>query len=184
MPPQFITPGGLTVDRPDPAPAFNDGSGEEVVPGPPASVLNQADAGLLYEQYLVLTEYYWNSGLAQLPVAGPDGSECRVVKLSAAWGKKIVRYTARRSHLQPDLPSPVTTNPNETLMTARVTPTYEATPDGKEYLFTAEGRYDYALARPVFMTDGLGVAAVPPLAAQKGDAVTTWPGSVFVAGLL
>src|SRR5574341_667521 len=68
----------------------------------------------------LVIEYFWFNGIAQMPVARPPGSPndipCKLVRLHAPYGKKVVSWTAKRFGEMPKMPSPETDDANLTLI--------------------------------------------------------------------
>lgn len=126
-----------------------------------------------YEAYETETEYIWDSGLCQLPIAVDPGfitpasglesrPACAIVRMCAPFGQKIVRWSAARQGYMPQVPSPSYDNPNEVPTSVRVrvhTPPLDDA--GAQRLFKAEGVYVYLLIEPRFPLDGFPIGTTP-----------------------
>ena len=123
----------------------------------------------IYDAYLLAPAYYFHAGVAQMPVQGPDGTACEIVKTSAACVRVAVAcaaaWVSRRR-----CPIPGTRRPRKrnaggvqwTLLDSVIVP---ASPrleaDGLTYIWTAVGVYLYALNIPASLNGPLPTGAMP-----------------------
>lgn len=123
-----------------------------------------------YLLYDLDIEYVWDNGQLQAPVspsvefdpeASPDQTpfllrpETPTIQVSAPYGKKIVRFHVVRRGVQPYLPYPWSTDPNEVLLYSSVRPKAPVTSeDGMSLIYEVEGIYLYNLLQPYWPTDG------------------------------
>lgn len=92
--------------------------------------------------------YDTDEGVLQIPLAGPDETESRIVKTSGKYSKKIIQWIAERVGSIPEIPSAKTSDPNETLEYKVVgTASAEWMPDGKNRLYSISGTYVYAIKK-------------------------------------
>ncbi len=81
---------------------------------------------------------------------------CVIVQTCAPYGRKTVRFHIIRVGAQPELPDPTPQSVNETLKNCETKIAGpQATPDGKDFIWTASGTYVYHLTRPYWASDGL-----------------------------
>lgn len=126
-----------------------------------------------YGVYEVRTEYIWESGIVQSAVAQEsDATDSRILKLSGAYGKKVVTWTATRVGIPPVLPAPVGASGNEVLLSAVIrprAPDLEASGTTLEY--EVSGEYVFALLRPPWYADGIPMGSPPYTTIPKGENV-------------
>jgi hypothetical protein len=109
-----------------------------------------------YLIYQCTVAWEWDSGLAQQPVAGPDGTPAKFVKLGAAHGRKVVRFYAERLGEQPVLPAPEPDTDAQKLLRGKVVPANPMpTAEGGDYRFAVRGVYVYGLSLPVTPAAGI-----------------------------
>ncbi len=101
-----------------------------------------------YLVYDVYVTYSYDSGLRQLPVSDTGEAPADVVRLHAPISRKVVTFKARRLGAKPDAPDPTSTDPNEVLESAVVTPAVPLPGDGT-WTWEIAGRYEYFLLRPL-----------------------------------
>lgn len=140
-----------------------------------------------YGTYAIRTRYIYRSGKIQVPVAGPapaDSSEetSRVLRLHKPVIQKVVEYEATRSGLPPLVPNPETSNPNEELLEADIDVLAPPLGTGGERNYKISGLYTYALKKPVWVQDGLGMGTLPYTSFAK-EANILGP-QYFVNGLI
>lgn len=110
-----------------------------------------------YLEYNLSIRFFWNSGLADMPVAYQTGvpatKTVEMVQVSQAHGRKVVTFEITRANALPQPPDPSPASTNEVLLDASV-----ETSDPKEdisnsrYTYTMRGVYTYSLLVPVFVT--------------------------------
>jgi hypothetical protein len=131
--------------------------------------------------YLIDTRYWTNTGWVQMPVAGPDGSEARFVKVCAAYSTKVVSWTCEALDGPPVCPHWDTQSGNEVLLEKEITPCAPAPGLGGR-VWRVSGLYKYGLKLPPGDTDSLVTGVVP----GSGDDVTGCylPMSVFLRNVI
>lgn len=114
-----------------------------------------------YGNYTCRISYAMDSGDLQIPVCGPDGSECEIVSVQAPCGTKTVAWSVTRTGDKPRIPSPKPSNPNDRLISMTVSPfTDTLTANGvKEYRI--EGVYIYACRLPYNETTDMPMGKPP-----------------------
>src|SRR5438045_7280278 len=75
-----------------------------------------------YTTYSMSVTYLNVQGRIQTPVAGPPGTPCEVIQVSAPTGVKVVSWTAARDGAVPTVPDPATVDPNNILLSYQITP--------------------------------------------------------------
>lgn len=118
-----------------------------------------------YDKFLTEISYETSQGELQIPIAGVPSPlntpTSEVVTTSLPYDVKVVRFFVQRIGLPPDIPSPATSDPNETLLSSRIIPYAPALqPDGTNKLFSIAGEYRYALRVPVDLSKGLKMGKV------------------------
>lgn len=163
------------------------------LPSPAPDSLSLAQKIAPYQSYNIDTFYRWFSGVLQVPVAqtpaGTPGTytnrpSAGKVQTSAPYGQKLVVVTATRLNAMPVLPTPITTNSNETLLSVIINPQSPAIiPDMASRLFTIRAEYTYALTKPIWVPDG---TEDMPITEADGNTRSSYGiGSIqFVQGLI
>lgn len=119
-----------------------------------------------YTSYNMVTKYIWDEGLVQMPVAekSSDGQPpaCEIVRAEGACGRKEVRFTATRKGYHPNVPSPVTTDPNEVFAFADVGAVVPGLEASGEATYSVSGLYIYFLKKPWWVAgQGIPLGATP-----------------------
>jgi hypothetical protein len=136
-----------------------------------------------YLVYRYRDHYEYDSGLLSMPLSGLTAgpappSTLLVVQARRAATYRIVEFEIVRVGDKPVLPSLVSPNPNEVLLSASVTPQAPVVgPDGCNFTYGVSGRYVYAvLGGPVIPgTDPLRMGSSP-------TDTTTASGNVYDSG--
>lgn len=157
----MANPTYLPTDPPDPVlpPVSNDPG----LPGGGSVPVAPVQTGpTYYRESNQDGRYEWDPGVIQCPVAGPVGTPCELLRLHGGAAKRIVNWTAERVGAQPQVPSPLTQNPNEVTGHVMVMPCTPAfAPDGTPF-YRLSGRYEYYLVvAPEIGTDRLSSGGVP-----------------------
>jgi len=142
-------------------------------PSPQPSKVAASEATNPDTTYSWVVDYTEDTGILELPIAGPDGTPAMIVKTSAIYGYKLITWLAERIGAPPVLPSTAPADPaNEKYAGMTLTNGILAvTPDGTRAIYRRGGTYKYALLNPVnFATKGLA-GAKPPWAPNIGQNV-------------
>lgn len=128
----------------------------------PTQVVDQYAAAPL-TTFEMNTYYFTYGGNMQIPVAGPDGTPCRIVKVHAGCGKKIVTWTAERLGAWPEIPDPAAADPaNEVLDDVQVIPSAPLlSTNGRDHEFKICGVYVYLLRTPPDASKGFKAGIAP-----------------------
>jgi hypothetical protein len=93
--------------------------------------------------------YIASTGKLQVPVAGPEGSESRIVRVAATYGKKIMQWTATREGAMPIIPDPTPSDGrNEELADISINPTCPRLLASGGLHYVASGQYVFLLRKP------------------------------------
>lgn len=112
--------------------------------------------------YTIDVTYVWSSGRLQLPVA--DGSQISaVLTLTNPTALKVVDWGAERQNAKPTLPSPISSDPNLTLLTVKIlVKAPRLMVDGTSRVYVVSGQYVYAMTTSFLPgTDDLDGAVLP-----------------------
>lgn len=101
------------------------------------------------------------SGKLSVPVAGPDGTPCEIVQVSAPYGMKITKLDYIRFGLMPLVPGPEGSDPNVVYLGGEVDLENQTGNDGVRKWYRVSGFYYYALLKPVFTASGLPFGVSP-----------------------
>src|SRR5690349_14132577 len=131
---------------------------------PPATGVSSEQVRAPYIRYNVAINYPYDAGVLQLPVAYTQGQAapqnpsqlsytqrqaCAQIQVAAPMGQKIVTFDLARLGAPCVAPDPTPTNPNETLMSAVITPIAPIIDaNGGASLYQMTGTYIYSLAKP------------------------------------
>lgn len=153
-------------------------------PTPPAGLFSQENVRAPYGAYTILVSYEGDSGVLQIPVAGPGPrTPSEIVQVAAPFMRKTVTWEASRDCDWPVLPHPVPTDPNLVLKTWNVIPSYpKLLPDGVNRRFRVAGEYVYYLITPLLPGDPLPTAS-PPYDTTSLDANVLQP-YLFAQGII
>jgi hypothetical protein len=132
-------------------------------PSPPSGLFTQENVRAPYGNYEILVSYEGDTGVLQLPVAGPGPqTPSEIVRVAAPWMRKVVTWAAWRDVDWPVLPHPAPRDSNLVLKTWRLVPRApKVLPDGVFRRFRVEGEYLYYLTVPLLPGDPLPTAAAP-----------------------
>lgn len=111
--------------------------------------------------YGIATGYEWDKGLVGLPVAGPDRTPCKVLRLHGGICCKVIRWVAQRIAQKAALPSWDTQSPNEILMWKKISSDLPGTMVDGTTVWSRVGEYRYLLLVPPADTDDLAGSAPP-----------------------
>ena len=137
-----------------------------------------------YMYYQFKNRWTYNSGKEQIPVAAATGA-ARIVQLHAPCQLRICTWEVKRRGAQPNLPSPVGRDDNETLLTAEIESDGTGLDDDvstKIYIF--RGVYVFALAEPVWSPDALDlpIGVMPWTTLEIADEILD--GGQFIEGMI
>ncbi len=174
--PPLPTGAGTPVNTSDfPAGSITDGTVQIDVNSPGS---NQGQ----YADYAVTTNYFEDTGLIGSPVCGPAGTAMDVVRVHGGATYKVVSFLIRRFVDLPQLPSSISTSPNDVLIHRQVSPaTVGDMPDGN-VVWTVTGKYVYLCRVPPLESDILrcGVSPINGIPISSGDLPpTVWKGSLL-----
>jgi hypothetical protein len=137
-------------------------------PAPTGNLFTYEHVQLPYTMFVINTEFFWEEGLLQIPAATNPTSPpagCVIVRTSAPYGIKVVRWIARRyakPPLMPD-PNPPAEETNLKLRRFLISPVSESLlADGKTHFYMRQGVYEYLMVRPVAPGEGKYLAGAPP----------------------
>lgn len=102
-----------------------------------------------YNDYSIDSSYEWESGLLQVPVAGPPGSPSVLIQVHAPYSRKTVSWNAQRYGLKPLLPSANTGNANEVLYNWVCSPQAPVLSATGTPQYAVSGQYEYYNVLPI-----------------------------------
>jgi hypothetical protein len=144
-------------------------------PPPIAPFDSTPTGGATLEQGMV-SNFSWDYGELAVPVAGPDGTPCEIVKLHAKMCFKRVPFHLQRVGNKPDIPSANTSNPNEILIRKGIAPNAPGImAPQQEQVWTVDGVYEYVMRVPLAESDPI------PCGSLTFDP-TSPNANVFIAG--
>jgi len=116
-----------------------------------------------YIQYDLHSDYTADKGILQVPVAGPSGTACELIRLHAGAMRKTVRAHARRAGLPPVLPSLAVQSPStEVLGQFSVVPQSPVlASDGTTYVYQVNASYTSYLLNILAAEDGFRLGSAP-----------------------
>jgi hypothetical protein len=107
------------------------------------SGLKDRQAGSM-DNYDSVHEYYADNGLLEIPVAGPPGTPCQIVRVHAGYGIRTSSWDASKRGTPPAMPSPEDTPSGDTLLSYEINlaqPRLDVNQGGLS--FAASGTYVY-----------------------------------------
>lgn len=142
-----------------------------------------------YLEYVVVTKYFWDEGLLQIPVGeapstdtktagATDRVSCEMARVCAPWGRKEVSFRSVRVGAFPEIPSPQEyAGANEKLLSAEVQTIVPVLRHLGDRHFCCRGVYVFAVVKPIWFEDGLPSGATPYDTTK--EATNKYPGSMF-----
>jgi hypothetical protein len=116
-----------------------------------------------YTAYEINTSYGLNTGILQLPVAGPPGTPPVLIQLHAGAQRKTVAVGGRRAGLPPLMPSSTSLGIDGGVLANFVlspqSPVLDA--DGETYVYNTGATYVYYLSSFIRAEDGFRMGASP-----------------------
>lgn len=137
------TPGTVVVNDP----------GSTTTPLPPLVADQFTDAR--YLESAIDSDYIIDEGVLQVPVAGPPGTPCEIIRVHAPMCRRVVQWTAEKRQTPPTVPGSNTGNPNETLGEKRIRPTTPGIDPAGINIYRLSGIYEYLLLLPPGIGDAL-----------------------------
>ena len=139
-----------------------------------------------YGTYSVHVNFFRTEGILQIPLAddGEDTSKdtCVLVRTSAPYSKKVVRFLVSATGDLPDLPDPTPQEPGEVLLESTISPVCPTpTTNVGGNVFTVSGCYVYGSKRPYSKTTGYTVG-LPPV--YKGTMRVNYNTEHFKKGII
>lgn len=119
-----------------------------------------------YDEYSQVADYLFDSGLLQVPIAGPPGTPCEIIRWHAGVGQQLVTFAAQRTGARPELPTPEPQSSNEVLASLHVKPMAPTVMADGTPVCRVEGSYTHFLLRPVTHRDTLRMGTSPY---EEGD---------------
>ncbi len=154
----------------------------------PTSLFTQDHLKVPYEWYSQTIRYVYDAGILQIPIAkaftAGQKPAASIVQVVAPFGAKILKFSSSRIGLLPNVPSPVSPNPANEILSRMIVDveTPVLLPDGVNHITKAEGTYIYVLKQPIVAgSDSLRMGGTP-IDATSADSNLFSPGQ-FVSGL-
>jgi hypothetical protein len=134
----------------------------QVVSGLPPAPPSPARVGRVpLALWVCAVSYVIDPGLRQIPVAGPPGTPCQIVRKHGGKGRKTIQWFAVGWGAKPPLPSSNTQQPNEVLADWEVgKPAEGKWLDGQDVVGVF-GRYEYFLQQAPTPNDTLSFCTAP-----------------------
>ncbi len=161
-----ITPtGGTPADQGDVGSSDIGDASLTQSPGSPGSNIGQ------YREFATTTTYLEDTGLIGSPVCGPAGTAMDVVRVHGGATYKVVSFLVRRFISLPQLPSSISTSPNEVLIHRQVSPATVGDMADGNVVWTVTGKYVYLCRLPPTEADILrcGVSPINGIPITSGD---------------
>jgi hypothetical protein len=114
-----------------------------------------------YDEATCQISYDMDYGLLQIPVAGKDGEYAEIVKVSAGWGTKTIKWVMERTGAKPKAPDPEPDNSKEFLVRTIISPYSVILTANGVKRYRLEGIYIYALRLPYNHTTDLPMGKSP-----------------------
>lgn len=123
-----------------------------------------------YIIYDLVSHYFTDEGVQQLPIAGPVGSSGKlassIIQTHAPCGWRVVTFNLKRRGKPPVAPDRTPPDSNHTLLRTRISiPLTELDGDGVTPIHSISGEYVYSLTSPIFPSDDLPAGWSPVLRA-------------------
>ncbi len=119
-------------------------------------------------------------GLSTIPVAAPDPTDCEVVRFSAAYGLRSIRWVVASLVEWPDLPAFYGVTANRVPDSSEIY-FHSPVPTGTEsrFIFIAHGTYHYTMRKARPADSDFSVGDMPPSIANLGTADKYFPAAKF-----
>lgn len=116
-----------------------------------------------YQLYALTIDYDDTFQIIPQPLAAPDGTQVKHIKLQSAYTLVTVRWAGVRSGEHPEVPNPAPpAGSNFVLISRRTSPEApRLSPDGNTRLYAISGAYVYSLTNPTVGVGGLPMGRLP-----------------------
>ena len=122
---------------------------------------NNQHAVAPYDEFSQQVSYVADDGLLQIPVAGPPGTPCEIVRQHAGVGQRLTAFAAQRTGALPELPTADPQFPGEVLAGTRITPCIPSLMADGTGVVRVEGSYVHFLLQPLTHKNYLPMGAAP-----------------------
>lgn len=122
---------------------------------------NKEHAQFPYDEFTQQVDYTVDEGLLQVPVAGPAGTPCEIVRLHGGKGQRTLSFAAQRTGALPELPTPVPQSANEVLAGLNIKPAVPSLMADGNAVTRVEGQYVHFLLTPLDHTKILPMGSAP-----------------------